>query len=52
MRVLFTSGYSQDALLSDGRLPASVHLLGKPYRRNELATKVREVLDTPPPQIP
>jgi PAS domain S-box-containing protein len=45
LKVLFTSGYSQDALITAGRLPAQVQLLGKPYRRRELAAKVREVLD-------
>ncbi|MDB5421740.1 MAG: hypothetical protein JWR59_1687 [Brevundimonas sp.] len=52
LRVLFTSGYSQDALLREGRLPRGVQLLGKPYRRHELAAKVREVLDAPLPAIP
>ncbi|MBU1326090.1 MAG: PAS domain S-box protein [Alphaproteobacteria bacterium] len=48
LRVLFTSGYSRDALLTEGRLPPGVQLLGKPYRRHELADKVREVLDAEP----
>lgn len=52
LRVLFTSGYSRDALLTEGRLPPGVQLLGKPYRRHELAAKVREVLDATPAPIP
>ena len=52
LRVLFTSGYSRDALLTEGRLPPGVQLLGKPYRRHELAAKVREVLDTAPVPLP
>ena len=46
LKVLFTSGYSERAILRDGRLEPGMHLLGKPYRRKELAVKVRKVLDT------
>lgn len=45
LKVLFTSGYSRDALLKAGRLPKGVHLLPKPYRRRDLALAVRRVLD-------
>jgi len=45
LRVLFTSGYSENAIVHHGRLDAGVHLLSKPYRRQELAAKVRKVLD-------
>ena len=45
LRVLFTSGYSEDALTKQGRLEAGTHLLAKPYRRVDLARKVRSVLD-------
>jgi CheY-like chemotaxis protein len=43
--ILYTSGYSDDALLRDGRLGDAVQLLAKPYRRRDLATKVRLALD-------
>ncbi|QYF93204.1 CHASE domain-containing protein [Massilia sp. PAMC28688] len=43
--VLYTSGYTRDALCTDGRLAAGVHLLGKPYRSEQLAARVRSVLD-------
>jgi CheY-like chemotaxis protein len=46
--VLFTSGYTQNAIVHAGRLDAGVELLSKPYRRNELAAKVRQVLDARP----
>jgi CheY-like chemotaxis protein len=42
--VLFTSGYTEDSMVIEGRLGRGVHLLHKPYRRNELATKLREAL--------
>ncbi|MEJ7807434.1 MAG: ATP-binding protein, partial [Telluria sp.] len=44
LRVLFTSGYTRNALTTDGRLDEGVTLLGKPYQRAELAKKIREVL--------
>jgi CheY-like chemotaxis protein len=46
LKVLFTSGYSGDALVHHGRLDSDVNFLGKPYRRSELAAKVREVLES------
>jgi signal transduction histidine kinase/CheY-like chemotaxis protein len=50
MRVVFMSGYSENALQNDGRLDVGVRLLGKPFRKAELAIVVREALaDEPPP---
>jgi CheY-like chemotaxis protein len=46
LRVLFTSGYTQNAIVHNGRLDEDVFLLSKPYRNDELARKVRSVLDT------
>lgn len=43
--VLFTSGYTENAIVHHGRLDRGVYLLSKPYRRQELAAKVRQVLD-------
>jgi PAS domain S-box-containing protein len=42
--VLFTSGYTDNALMHGGRLDDGVQLLSKPYTRNDLARKVRQVL--------
>jgi signal transduction histidine kinase/DNA-binding response OmpR family regulator len=39
--VLFTSGYTQDVIVHEGRLDADVSLLSKPYSREDLARKVR-----------
>jgi PAS domain S-box-containing protein len=44
LRVLFTSGYTDDAMIRQGRLDRGVHFLDKPYRREELAAKLRQVL--------
>ncbi|WP_366773523.1 ATP-binding protein [uncultured Oxalicibacterium sp.] len=43
--VLFTSGYTQNAIVHGGRLDPGVHLLSKPYRREQLAKKVRSLLE-------
>ena len=43
--VLFTSGYTENAIVHHGRLDPGVQLLQKPYRRQDLAEKVRAVLD-------
>ena len=45
LRVLFTSGYTENAIVHHGRLDVGVALLNKPYRRGELAQRVRQVLD-------
>lgn len=42
--VLFTSGYTQNAIVHAGRLDPGVELLSKPYRREDLARKIRHVL--------
>jgi PAS domain S-box-containing protein len=42
--VLFTSGYSESAIVHGGRLDAGVDLLPKPYTRDALARKLRHVL--------
>ncbi|MFB9127758.1 response regulator [Paraburkholderia dipogonis] len=41
---LFTSGYARDEIVHHGKLDAGITLLSKPYRRDDLARKVRGVL--------
>ncbi len=45
MKVLFTSGYTENAIVHHGRLDAGVLLLAKPYRKTDLARMVRVALD-------
>ncbi|HEY2016934.1 MAG TPA: response regulator, partial [Bryobacteraceae bacterium] len=45
IQVLFTSGYTQNAIVHNGRLDEGVELLSKPYRKDELARKLRGMLD-------
>jgi signal transduction histidine kinase/CheY-like chemotaxis protein len=42
--VLFTSGYTQNAIVHGGKLDAGVELINKPYRYSDLARKIRQVL--------
>ncbi|HEX3954025.1 MAG TPA: CHASE3 domain-containing protein [Stellaceae bacterium] len=44
VRVLFMSGYTENAIVHHGRLDDGVQLIGKPFQREQLARKVAEVL--------
>lgn len=44
LAVLFTSGYTENAIVHGGRLDPGVELLGKPYTRERLARRIRRVL--------
>jgi PAS domain S-box-containing protein len=45
LKVLFTSGYTQSAIVHHGRLDPGVLLLAKPYRKIDLARMIRKALD-------
>lgn len=44
LKVLFTSGYTENAIVHHGRLDKGVELLSKPYKRQDLAEKVYQIL--------
>lgn len=46
MELLLTFGYTGQALADKDRLPAGLGLLPKPYRREELAGRLRLALKT------
>ncbi|MGL4397466.1 MAG: CHASE3 domain-containing protein [Hyphomicrobium sp.] len=46
LRVLFTTGFTRNAVVHNGVLDAGVQLLQKPFTMNELALKIRAVLDS------
>jgi two-component system, cell cycle sensor histidine kinase and response regulator CckA len=47
LKILFTSGYTDEAMAQHGVFKAGVNFLAKPYTPTTLARKVREVLDQP-----
>ena len=47
IKVLFTTGYARNAIVHQGRLDPGVELLTKPFNRVQLASRIRDVLDTP-----
>ncbi|MBR0715228.1 PAS domain S-box protein [Bradyrhizobium liaoningense] len=44
LKTLFTSGYTENAIVHHGRLDSGVLLLAKPYRKSELARMIRVAL--------
>ncbi|WP_104017263.1 hybrid sensor histidine kinase/response regulator [Roseovarius nitratireducens] len=49
-RVLFTSGYAQDALPKERHVPSDVPMLYKPYRASELIKSVKDILSKEVPR--
>jgi PAS domain S-box-containing protein len=47
LRVLFTTGYSRNAIVHHGRLDRDVQLISKPFTFEQLATRLRDLLDKP-----
>ena len=45
MKVLFTTGYTRNAIVHNGVLDPGTHLLSKPFNIEDLAAKVRSLLD-------
>jgi PAS domain S-box-containing protein len=47
LKIVFTSGYTDEAILHQGPFDDGTHFLAKPYTMAGLRTKVRNVLDSP-----
>jgi signal transduction histidine kinase/CheY-like chemotaxis protein len=45
LKVLFTTGYTRNAIIHHGRLDPGVHLINKPFSLEELGRRVRALLD-------
>ena len=45
LKVLFTSGYTDNAIIHKGVLDEGAEMIGKPFRKSALARKVRSILD-------
>jgi signal transduction histidine kinase/ActR/RegA family two-component response regulator len=52
LKVLLTSGYTAAVLTDKHGLPKEFPILGKPYRRDELAANLREIINGQPTQNP
>lgn len=48
LKILFTTGYSRNAIVHQGRLDAGVNLISKPFSVEQLANRVRDILDASP----
>jgi CheY-like chemotaxis protein len=49
--VLFTTGYTRNAIVHHGRLDAGVNLLNKPYTSQQLGDKLRQLIDESRPDL-
>ncbi|KZD04272.1 ATP-binding protein [Oceanibaculum pacificum] len=47
LRILFTSGFTENSIIHQGKLDSGVHLISKPYKKIQLARKLRALLDAP-----
>ncbi len=45
LKVLYTTGYTRNAVVHNGIVDKVVELIGKPFTVDELAARVRDVLD-------
>jgi DNA-binding NtrC family response regulator len=44
LKVLYTTGFTRNAIIHNGRLDAGLHFIAKPFTLVQLATKIDEVL--------
>jgi CheY-like chemotaxis protein len=44
LKVLYTTGFTRNAIIHNGKLDAGVHFIAKPFTYGQLAAKIREVL--------
>ncbi len=44
LRILFTTGFTRNAIIHNGMLDRDVNLIAKPFNLSELALKLRDVL--------
>lgn len=44
LRVLYTSGYTRNAIVHGGRLDPGVEMLGKPFTLSDLSEKLQNIL--------
>ncbi len=49
LRVLFITGFAENAAIGAGRLEAGMHVMTKPFAMDELAARIRDLIAAPPP---
>jgi PAS domain S-box-containing protein len=47
LKILFTTGYTRNAVVHNGVLDSGVEMIGKPFTLDALAVKLRFILETP-----
>ena len=47
LRVLFITGYAENAVLSHGHLDPGMHVMTKPFELGALARRAKDLLDAP-----
>lgn len=47
LKILYTSGYTRNAVVHNGVVDSGVELIGKPFTIEQLAIKLRAILDIP-----
>jgi two-component SAPR family response regulator len=45
LKVLFITGYAQNAAISNGRLEPGMHVLSKPFPMEKLASRIRTIIE-------
>jgi PAS domain S-box-containing protein len=45
LKILFTTGYTRNAIVHQGRLDPGLQMIGKPYTYQELGARIRALLD-------
>jgi len=48
LKVLFITGYAENAVVGNGRLDKGMHVLTKPFQMEFLATKIRDIIEEGP----
>jgi signal transduction histidine kinase/CheY-like chemotaxis protein len=48
IKILFTSGYTENTIVHNGRLDPGVQLISKPYGREQLGQKIRQIIGDGP----
>jgi two-component SAPR family response regulator len=45
LKVLFITGYAQNAAISNGKLDPGMHVLSKPFAMEKLASRIRQIIE-------